>query len=64
MPTDKSKGTKPRTQIKDLPRGKKELSKGEQKNVKGGLLPYIEQDNIYKTKSVKDGTSNTLMGDK
>jgi hypothetical protein len=45
MRIDKSRGTKPRTQIKDVPRGKKELSNREQKNVKGGLLPYIEQDN-------------------
>ena len=35
MPEKKS--TKRRTQVKDLPRKEKKLSKGEQKKVKGGL---------------------------
>ena len=64
MPTTKSKTSKRRTQIQDLPKREKKLSKEEQKKVKGGLLPYIEQDNLYKSKSIKDGTSNTLVGDK
>jgi hypothetical protein len=32
------KSAKRRTQVKDLPRGKKELSKEEQKRVKGGSI--------------------------
>ena len=64
MPATKSKNTKRRTQTKDLPKRKKELSKEEQQRVKGGLLPYIEQDNIYNTRNIKDGTSNTLIGNK
>ena len=35
MPVKKS--TKRRTQVKDLPRKEKKLSKGEQKKVKGGI---------------------------
>ena len=34
----KKQSTKQRTQVKDLPRKKKELSKAEQKKVKGGTL--------------------------
>ena len=47
MPANKSKNMKRRTTVKDLPKRKKDLSREEQKNVKGGLLPYIEQDNLY-----------------
>ena len=36
MPTNKSKNTKRRTQVKDLSGQKKELSKEEQKKIKGG----------------------------
>ena len=64
MPTTNAKSTKRRTQTKELSKQEKELSPEEQKKVKGGLLPYIEQDNLYKNKSIKDGTSNTLIGDK
>jgi hypothetical protein len=64
MPTTNSKSTKRRTQTKDLSKQKKDLSKEEQKKVKGGILPYMEQDNLYKNKTIKDGASNTLIGDK
>ena len=33
----KDKEPKRRTQVKELPKDKKELSKGEQKRIKGGL---------------------------
>ena len=36
--TSEKKGAKRRTQVKDLPKGKKELSKAEQKKVKGGAV--------------------------
>jgi hypothetical protein len=58
MSTNKSKKTKTRTQSKDLPKNAKSLTKAEAKNVKGGLLPYVEQDNIYRSPSISDGTSN------
>ena len=35
----KKKETQRRTQVKDLPKKEKELSKGEQKKVKGGSEP-------------------------
>jgi len=35
----KQKATKRRTNIKDLPKKKKELSKGEQKKIQGGSQP-------------------------
>ena len=50
MPT-KSEPRKPRTKVKNIPGKTKELSQSEQKRVKGGLLPYIEQDNLYKSRS-------------
>lgn len=55
MPTKKSETRKPRTKVKNIPSRPKELSQREQKRVKGGLLPYpllpyIEQDNLYKPK--------------
>lgn len=59
MPAGKSKGAKPRTQVKDLPRKKRELTKEQRQKVKGGLLPYIEQDNLKST-NITDGTSNTI----
>jgi hypothetical protein len=56
-----TKSSKRRTQVKDLSENGRELSKREQKKVKGGLLPYIEQDNVqHKPINVQDGTSNTL----
>jgi hypothetical protein len=41
MPTNNQKSTKRRTQVKDLPKQEKELSKEEQKKVKGG--DFIEK---------------------
>jgi hypothetical protein len=59
MPTNKSKNSKTRTQNKDLPKKAKSLTKAEATDVKGGLLPYVEQQNIYRSSSISDGTSNT-----
>lgn len=59
----KTKETKRRTQVKNLKKSEEELTPAEAKKVKGGLLPYIEQDNI-RSKSIKDGTSNTLIDTK
>jgi len=39
----KQKATKRRTKVKDLPKKEKELSKGEQKKVKGGSEPVFIQ---------------------
>lgn len=49
--------------IEDLPQAEKELGIEEAEATKGGILPYIEQDNIFKSarvSDIKDGTSNTL----
>lgn len=59
--TTKLKSTKRRTKVQDIPRNTKALTGKEQKKIKGGLLPYIEQDNLRKpTSSITDGTSNTI----
>jgi hypothetical protein len=60
----KAKETKRRTQVKDLKKSEEELTPAQSKKVKGGLLPYVEQENVYKSTSIKDGTSNTLLGGK
>lgn len=49
-----------RTQVKDLPRKQKKLTRDEQKNVKGGIIAVL----IGKTdgsKNITDGTSNTVL---
>ena len=56
----KSKSTKPRTRVQNLPKDAHELSGKEKKKVKGGLLPYVEQDNVRKSSNIQDGTSNTI----
>ncbi|HKO96487.1 MAG TPA: hypothetical protein VJU86_05830 [Pyrinomonadaceae bacterium] len=64
MPS-KSKSTKSRTSLKDISTKTKTLSSGDKKKIKGGLLPYIEQDNLNTsrgTKSITDGTSNITDG--
>lgn len=51
---------KRRTQVKDLPRKQKKLTRDEQKNVKGGIIAVL----IGKTdgsKNITDGTSNTVQ---
>jgi len=48
-----------RTEVKNLQKTKMALSEEEQKSVKGGLLPYVEQDNVKSTDMI-DGTSNTI----
>ena len=62
--TTKLKSTKRRTKVQDIPKKTKALTGKEQKKIKGGLLPYIEQDNLYKSRSIQDGTSNTMMTNK
>jgi hypothetical protein len=63
MPT-KSKSTKRRVKIEDTPKQMKKLSKDDQKKVRGGILPYIEQDNLHRVANISDGTSNTLLNKK
>ena len=61
MPTDKPTERKRRTQVKDLPKQEKELTKEEEEKVKGGILPYVEQDNLRSVTKISDGTSNTII---
>ena len=44
--TQQTKTPKARTQVKDLPKKEKKLTKEEQKKVKGGLAPNIVIDRI------------------
>ena len=71
----KTKETKRRTKVKDLKKSEEELTTDQAKKVKGGILPYIEQDAITSRSitdgtsntsksSITDGTSNTLLGGK
>ena len=65
---NKLKSTKRRTKMKDVSTKAKVLSSKDKKKVKGGILPYIEQDYCLKptstitppTSSITDGTSNTF----
>ena len=66
MPT-KLKSTKRRTSMKEISAETKTLSSRDKKKIKGGLLPYIEQDNLKRptnttggTSNITDGTSNTI----
>ena len=61
MPADKPTKRKRRTQVKDLPKQEKELTKEEEEKVKGGILPYVEQDNLRSVTKISDGTSNTII---
>ncbi len=64
MPS-KLKSTKRRTSMKDISTKTRTLSGKDKKKIKGGLLPYIEQDNLKtsrSTKSITDGTSNITDG--
>ena len=56
----KAKTAKRRVKVEGKAKKLKTLTKSDQKKVRGGLLPYIEQDNIFKSTNIKDGTSNTL----
>jgi len=47
----KSEHGKPRTKVKNIPSKTKGLNQRQQKKVKGGLLPYIEQDNLHKSRA-------------
>lgn len=64
----KSKTTKRRVKVEDTPKRMKKLTKDDQKKVRGGILPYIEQDNLYKLSNIKsnikDGTSNAILKQK
>lgn len=46
--TTKLKSTKRRINVQEIPKQTKTLTGKEQKKIKGGLLPYIEQDNMKK----------------
>jgi hypothetical protein len=59
--TTKLKSTKRNIKVQELPKKAKTLTRKEQQKIKGGLLPYIEQDNVIKPTNIKDGTSNTIM---
>jgi len=59
--TTNVKTTKRNIKVQDLPKKAKTLTRKEQKKIKGGLLPYVEQENVIKPTSIKDGTSNTIM---
>jgi hypothetical protein len=56
----KAKSTKPRVKVGGTPKKLKALTKSDQKKVRGGLLPYIEQANIFKSTNITDGSSNTF----
>jgi hypothetical protein len=56
--TTKLKSTKRRVKVQEIPKPTKTLTGKEKKKVKGGLSPYIEQDNLRKP-NITDGTSNT-----
>ena len=60
----KAKTAKRRVTVEEKPKQMKRLTKADQKKVRGGILPYIEQDNLYKTHNIQDGTSNTLLKQK
>jgi hypothetical protein len=59
--TTKLKSKKRRVKVQEIPKQTKALTGKEQKKIKGGLLPYIEQDNLIKPTNIKDGTSNTII---
>jgi len=59
--TTKLKSKKRRVKVQEVPKQTKALTGKEQKKIKGGLLPYIEQDNLKKPTNVKDGSSNTII---
>ena len=67
MPS-KLKSTKRRTSLNDISTKPKALSSKDKKKIKGGLRPYIEQDNLKKPTNsitggipnITDGTSNTI----
>ena len=46
MPKKQSAKPKGRTQVKNLPKKEKELSKGEQKKVKGGVVFRVNNGNL------------------
>jgi hypothetical protein len=50
-----------RRKIEDLPVSETELTSEQAENVQGGLLPYIEQDNLVRSTQTTDGTSNTIL---
>jgi hypothetical protein len=58
----KAKTAKRRVKVEGTVKKLKTLTESDQKKVRGGLLPYIEQDNIFKSTStnIQDGTSNTF----
>lgn len=63
MPKSTKGSTTKRTKVKDLPAKEKKLSKGEQKNVKGGLIGLLKPDQTTQTTTsqITDGTSNAAL---
>ena len=59
--TTKLKSKKRRVKVQEVPKQTKALTGKEQKKIKGGLLPYMEQDNLKNPTNVKDGSSNTII---
>jgi hypothetical protein len=58
----KTKSANKRVKVRTLAKTESKLSKKEMTRVKGGLLPYLEQDNIRDgTSNIQDGTSNTIV---
>jgi hypothetical protein len=60
----KTQGTaRRRTKVDNLPAKGKKLSKGEQKNVKGGLIGLLKPDQAIQVSNsqITDGTSNAAL---
>lgn len=59
--SNKTKSPRKGVKLRSLPKTESKLSGKEMKRVKGGLLPYIEQDNVRGSTNIQDGTSNTIL---
>lgn len=60
MPT-KLKSTRRRVKVQEIPKKTETLTDKQKKKIKGGLLPHIEQDNVYRSPNIKDGNSNPIL---
>ena len=59
--SSKTRGAKKRVKMQTLTKAESKLSRREMSKVKGGLLPYVEQDNLRGSSNITDGTSNTIV---
>lgn len=50
----KKQSTNKRTQVKDLPKKGKKLSKGDMKKVKGGVVPTSQTQNVFEREQEMD----------